>query len=240
MHLPKILVIIPAYNEGGSIGKVVTAIKKVQIQCDIVVINDGSMDDTGIVARKAGAKVIDLPYNLGIGGAMQTGYLYAKRRGYDIAVQVDGDGQHNPSDLSLVLASVISGEADLAIGSRYLKKTKYQSPVLRRLGMLVLAATVSRITRQRFFDTTSGFRAAGRKVIAYFAHYYPVDYPEVESLVLLKRVGFKVQEICVNMEQRVSGRSSITSWHTIYYMLKVMFALGVNLLHKPKREGHTL
>lgn len=219
----KTLIIIPAYNEEGSIAGVIQDIHRHAPEADVIVVNDGSTDRTAEFAAAAGAKVLTLPYNVGIGGGMQTGYLYAQRMGYDIAVQMDADGQHPAEELPKLIAK--AREADLVIGSRYVETTSYRSSRMRRAGMVFFSGLVSLVTGQRFTDTTSGFRAAGRKVIELYAAYYPIDYPEVESIVYLKRKGCRITEVATEMHHRKAGKSSITPWKSVYYMVKVTLAV---------------
>ncbi|ABN54294.1 MAG TPA: glycosyltransferase family 2 protein [Hungateiclostridium thermocellum] len=226
----KILVIIPAYNEEATIKNVIQRIKLKMPQADILVVNDGSKDNTSRKAKTAGAKVIDLPYNLGIGGAMQTGYLYAKENGYDIAVQVDGDGQHDPSYIKELIEPIINNSADVVVGSRYISKTNYKSSVFRRMGMIFFSFLVSTLTNQKFKDTTSGFRAVNKEVINYFSNHYPVDYPEVDVLIRLKKRNFRIAELPVEMYKRQGGKSSITTFRSLYYMLKVSLAIIIGTL----------
>ncbi|WP_307167973.1 glycosyltransferase family 2 protein [Carboxydocella sp. ULO1] len=227
---PKTIVIIPAYNEEKSIGIVVKKILKIYPEFTILVIDDGSNDNTADIAFQAGAKVIRLPQNLGIGGAVQTGYLYALYNKYEIAIQIDADGQHKPEELHKILKPIVEKEADLVIGSRYVKKTQYKSTFSRRVGMIILSALVSLITKQVFKDTTSGFRAANRKVIKLFAKEYSTDYPEVDSLVVAKMYGLNIKEVSVEMEQRIAGSSSITPLRSVYYMIKVSLSLLVRAI----------
>ncbi len=224
----KVVVIIPAYNEQDSIGLVIKQV--LQYHCTVLVIDDGSSDQTGSAAAKAGAEVISLPQNLGIGGAVQTGYLFAFRHGYDIAVQVDADGQHKPRELHKILQPLLDGEADLALGSRYIAKTSFKSSFSRRTGMILLSLLVTMLTGQRIYDTTSGFRAANRKVIELFAHEYSTDYPEVDALVLARKNGMRIKEVSVEMDQRCAGESSITPFRSAYYVTKVILALLVRSL----------
>lgn len=224
----KILIIIPAYNEEASISSVIADIRQHVPDADIVVVNDGSRDSTEQLAEAAGARVLTLPYNVGIGGGMQTGYIYAERMGYDVAIQMDADGQHPAKELPKLIAEV--GAYDLVIGSRYAKATSYRSSRMRRLGMLFFSGLVTLVTGQRFTDTTSGFRAAGRKAIDLYARYYPIDYPEVESIVYLKRNGCRITEVSTEMHPRQAGRSSITPWKSVYYMVKVTLAVLMSAL----------
>ena len=221
----KTMVAIPAYNEEKNIFRVVKAVKNNNPEVDVVVINDGSRDCTGLEAQKAGAFVINLAQNLGIGGAVQTGYIYASRRGYDAVIQIDGDGQHNPKDLSRLIDSIAKDEADMVIGSRFVKKTGYESSKMRKLGIDFFSKLVSLVCGRDFFDTTSGYRAVNKKVIELFSRYYPRDYPEVETIVYASRMGIRIKEIPVNMDKRQGGKSSITPLKSIYYMIKVTCAI---------------
>jgi glycosyltransferase involved in cell wall biosynthesis len=227
----RVLAIVPAYNEAESVGAVVRELLH-RGDLDVLVVNDGSTDDTAAEARAAGARVLDLPLNLGIGGAVQTGYLYARRHCYDVALQVDGDGQHDPTQIDRLLARLSGGEAELALGSRYAEKTSYRSPLLRRAGMIVLSWLVSLVTRQRLRDTTSGFRACTRPLLVYFAENYPQDYPEVEALVLARRAGFRVVEVACRFRERAGGRSTITPLRAAYYMIKVQLAVLIGLFRR--------
>jgi len=239
----KILTIIPAYNEEDSIDAVIARVKQDAPFADIVVINDGSTDATAAIAERMDAFVINLPYNLGIGAAMQTGYIFAREMGYDIAVQVDADGQHDPAEIPALIAPVLKGEADVVIGSRYIEDRGYITPLLRRVGIFILAHIISFIIgrkrsgvfckRSGVTDTTSGFRAVNRKVIEFCAREYPHDYPEPESLVLFHRVGFTIREIPVTMNPRYGGKSSISLFRPLYYMVKVLLAILIGLLRKP-------
>lgn len=228
----EVLIIIPAYNEEKNIAHVISSIRKESPSYDILVVNDGSRDGTGQIAKGLGVVVIDLPYNLGIGGAVQTGYRYASMNHYDIAVQVDGDGQHPADKVKRLVQIVADGEADMALGSRFIVNGDYRPTRSRLIGMRYFSYILSFILRQRVADTTSGFRAVNKKVIDFFSRNYPEDYPEVEALVLLHKRGFKVKEVSVNMKERVSGRSSITPFRSLYYMVKVSLAIFINLLRK--------
>src|SRR3990170_3859244 len=221
----KMLVIMPAYNEAESIQGVIAAVKKEIPQADILVINDGSRDTTSHIAKGLGVTVIDLPYNMGIGAAMQTGYRYAAAHGYDIAVQVDADGQHPPDQVKYLLSPIVEQRADVVIGSRFLGKGKYHPSFVRNIGMKIFSILVSLIMCRRATDTTSGFRAVNTKAIRFFAQNYPEDYPEVEAVVLLHKAGFHIAEVPVKMEARVGGQSSTTPLQAIYYMVKVLLAV---------------
>jgi glycosyltransferase involved in cell wall biosynthesis len=230
--MDKILVIIPAFNEEGSVGKVVEEVKTQLPGMDALVVNDGSRDLTSEIAQSKGAIVLDLPFNLGIGGAMQAGYKYAYEKGYDIAIQVDGDGQHDPSEIPKLLHALEEEKADVAIGSRFIGDSEYKSSVMRRLGSLILSKAISMVVGQKLTDPTSGFRAANRRAIQLFSDNYPQDYPEPEAMVLLHQCGLTMKEIPVRINQRYSGESSITKIRSIYYMVKVLLAIFVDCFKK--------
>ena len=222
--------IVPAYNEAGSISSVIAEIRSADPELEIVVVDDGSTDGTAELARAAGARVLQLPYNLGIGAAVQTGLRYACEEGYDVAVQIDGDGQHDARELAQLLEPVVSGRADIAVGTRFAGARSYRASLGRRIGIALFAGAVSLIVRQRVTDTTSGFRAMNRRGICLFALDYPHDYPEVEATVLVFRHRLRMVEVPVAMRQREIGRSSITPFRSLYYMSKVSLALFVGLL----------
>jgi glycosyltransferase involved in cell wall biosynthesis len=228
------IAIVPALNEERAIAHVVDEIRAYDAQLEIVVVDDGSVDGTAQVARAAGARVLRLPFNLGIGGAVQTGLRYAHENEFELAVRVDGDGQHDPAQLGAVVEPVLRGEADLVVGSRYLSPggDGYRSSVPRRMGIGILARVVSALTRQRITDPTSGFQALNRKAIALFAADYPHDYPEVEALVLLRRHRLSLREVPIEMRPRTAGRSSIQTLSSGYYMVKVLLALFVGLFRR--------
>ncbi len=228
----KILIIVPAYNEEESLGGVIRDLREHVPTADVVVVNDGSRDSTSLVARERGVKVLDLPFNLGIGGAVQAGYLYAQRRGYDIAVQFDGDGQHRAGEIKKLIGPLATDKADIVIGSRFLVSGGYKAPVFRKLGIGIFSFVLSRVLNITVTDSTSGFRAANRRVIDFFARTYPDDYPEVESLVLLHKVNLRMTEVAVSMSERTGGRSSITPLRSAYYMTKVLMAIFIDLMKK--------
>jgi glycosyltransferase involved in cell wall biosynthesis len=224
----KTIVIVPAYNEEKSIRQVIFAIKHEEPDVDIIVINDGSQDLTGHIARATGlATVIDMPVNVGIGAAMQTGYLYACRNGYEVAVQLDGDGQHDPAELYKIVDPVIQGAVDCCIGSRFLQKTSYRSGLSRRMGIKFFSWMIHWMIGKKYTDPTSGFRAVNRRIIERFASSYPEDYPEVEAIVLLERHQFRIREVSVLMHARQAGHSSITWFKSMYYMIKVSLAIFI-------------
>jgi len=224
------IAIVPAWNEAATVTGVIEELRAFDSGLAVVVVDDGSTDHTAQAAAAAGAHVLRLPFNLGIGGAVQTGFRYAYERGYELAVRVDGDGQHDPAQLGAVIAPVLRGEADIAVGSRFLGAGDgYRSSRPRRLGIRILAAVVSRLTHQRVTDPTSGFQALNRKGIALFARDYPHDYPEVEATVMVARHRLRSVEVPVTMRERGGGESSITALRSIYYMAKVLLALFVGL-----------
>ena len=225
--------IVPALNEEHSLPRVIDELRAFDPALDIVVVDDGSVDRTAEVAAANGARVLRLPFNLGIGGAVQTGFRYAFEHGYDFAVRIDGDGQHDPSQLDRVLAPVLCGEADIAVGSRFATESDgYRSSRTRRFGIRLLARVVSRIVGQRVTDTTSGFQALNRHGIALFARDYPHDYPEVEATVMVFRHRLRLVEVPVTMRERRGGRSSITALRSVYYMVKVLLAIFVGLFRR--------
>ena len=228
----KRVAIVPALNEEESVGRVIEEIRAFDPSFEIVVVDDGSTDRTGEVAASHGARVLRLPFNLGIGGAVQTGYRYAHERGYDLAVQIDGDGQHDPRELPAILAPVLDGTVDMAVGSRFAGGRRYRAPLARRLGIRVFAWTVSLLVGQRVTDTTSGFRAVNRRGIALFAADYPHDYPEVEATVMVVKHRLRLCEVPVAMRERTAGRSSIGPFSSVYYMVKVLLALFVGLFRR--------
>jgi glycosyltransferase involved in cell wall biosynthesis len=226
------LAIVPAYNESASIARVVSELRQHAPGFDVVVVDDGSTDDTSDRARSAGAEVLRHPYNLGIGGAVQSGYMYASERGYDIAVQVDGDGQHDPRCLGFMLEHLESHpELDMVTGSRFLADDGdgFRSSAPRRLGIRIFSGVLSRIVGQQVTDPTSGLRMAGRRGIELFARDYPHDYPEVEAVLLMHAHQLASVELPVKMRERTGGVSSINSTRSIYYMIKVLLAVFVGL-----------
>lgn len=228
----KLLVIVPAYNEEESIQGVIRDLREEVSFADVLVVNDGSHDGTGRIAAGLGVKTLDLPFNLGIGGAMQAGYLYARKHDYDVAVQFDGDGQHRAHEIKKLLQPIVNGEADLVVGSRFMQPGEYKAPVMRRIGMRIFSFILSFILKRLVTDTTSGFRAANTKTIDFFSRSYPQDYPEVETLVLVHKRGLRLAEVPVNMGERTGGRTSITAIQSVYYMVKVMLAIFIGLLKK--------
>jgi hypothetical protein len=228
----KTVAVVPAHNEEASIGGVIDEIRAAAPDVEIVVVDDGSLDRTSSVATARGAVVLRLPYNLGIGGAVQTGYQFAAEHGFDIAVQIDGDGQHDPRDISTVVAPLLAEEADMVVGTRFGGQESYRSSVVRRIGIGVLARVVSLIVRSRVTDPTSGFRAVNRQALELFAGDYPHDYPEAEATVLVHRHRLRMVEVPVRMRARTDGTSSISRIYSIVYMGKVLLALFVGLFRR--------
>lgn len=227
------LAIVPAYNEEGMVGRVVKEIYKYAPDFDVVVVDDGSVDGTAIVAERAGATVLRLPFNLGIGGAVQAGYKYALAGDYDLAVQVDGDGQHKPSYLPAMVDALHTGtEADMVYGSRFLGDPGYKVPFGRRLGNRIFGIVLTRICGQPITDPTSGFRMVNRNGIELFARDYPHDYPEVEAILMLHSHRLRIHEVHVRMNARGFGESSIDYPRAAYYMVKVMMAIFIGLLRR--------
>lgn len=224
----KAVVIVPAYNEEQSIGTLLDEIRAAVPALDVVVVSDGSTDMTASIARRHGAEVLDLPCNLGVGGAVQAGFRYAFDRGYAFAVRCDGDGQHLPSEIPRLLEALKTHPVDLVIGSRFLEKKSYTSTWLRHCGISVLAAFLSLICRRRVTDPTSGFQALNRPLLYCFSNLYPADYPEPEALALMRREGYDFMEIATIFRSRKAGRSTIGKWDTLYYALKVFLALLVD------------
>lgn len=220
----KRLVIIPAYNEEGAILDTVTDIRNKAPEFDVIVINDCSTDSTRKILEDNAIAHINLPMNLGIGGAVQTGYIYAKKHGYDVAVQMDGDGQHDASYLNDMLAVMKQKKADMVIGSRFIENKGFQSSSLRRVGINFFTGWIRKLTHQTITDPTSGMRMVNRRIIELFAEDYPKDYPEPETVVTILKNGYSISEVPVVMKARTSGESSISMRKSVYYMFKVSIA----------------
>ena len=228
----KKLIIIPAFNEEANIEKTITAIKNNAPNFDYIIINDCSTDTTKEICESFGYNIINLPINLGIGGAVQTGYKYAFQYGYDMAVQVDGDGQHDPEFLNIMADYIEKNHVDMVIGSRFIEKKGFQSSTARRMGIKFFSWLIKSLTGTTITDPTSGLRMAGRNVIALFAKDYPKDYPEPESVVAVLRKGMTVREIPVVMHKREGGVSSISPKKSVYYMIKVTLAILIERIRK--------
>jgi glycosyltransferase involved in cell wall biosynthesis len=225
------LAVVPAYNESETVERVIASLREHTPSFDILVIDDGSTDDTGGRARRAGATVVRHPFNLGIGGAVQSGFTYALDNGYERMVQVDGDGQHLADELSILSEAMDADPAvDMVCGSRFLTDKGYPAPVSRRTGIHIFAFLLSRIVGQRVSDPTSGFRLYNRRAIAVFARDYPHDYPEVEAVLMVHFHRLRMTEVPVRMLERGGGVSSIGSGKSVYYMIKVLLAIFIGLL----------
>lgn len=227
----KILLIIPSYNEEDNIlnnyYRIMEYNKKSVINYDVIIINDGSTDKTEEICKKNNIPYISLIHNLGIGGAVQTGYKYAYENGYDVAVQFDGDGQHDINYVKNIIEPIQNGTADMVIGSRFIDKSSsaFKTSKARRIGIKVISFFIKLITRKKIYDTTSGFRAVNKKIIKKFASNYPVEYPEPVSTTELLRLGYDVSEVPVSMNERENGVSSIRAWKNIYYMVNVVLSI---------------
>jgi glycosyltransferase involved in cell wall biosynthesis len=237
----RVIAVVPARDEASAVGAVVAGIRALDGRFDVVVVDDGSTDDTAAIAAEHGAAVVRLPFNLGIGAAVQTGFQYALANGYELAVRLDADGQHEPGELPKLLVPVEQGVADIVTGSRFTGEgERYRPPLARRAGIAWFARIVSLLTRQRVTDTTSGFQALNRKGIALFACDYPSDYPEVEATLLVLKHKLRLVEVPVRMREREHGTSSITFLSSVYYMFKVTLALFVAVFRRytlPQEEA---
>jgi len=233
--LSRKLAIVPAYNEAEAVAGTIAEIREHASEFVVLVVDDGSTDATAEVAAAAGAEVVRLPYNLGIGGAMQTGYLYAFEHDFDVAVQIDADGQHDPRCVGKLLAHLESNPGiDMVVGSRFLDDSSegFRSSASRRAGIRIFARLLSLITRAPVTDPTSGFRMTSRRAIQLFALEYPHDYPEVEAVLMMHRHRLRSAEVAVQMRPRTTGRSTIHSWRAPYYMIKVLLAVFIGLLRR--------
>ena len=220
----KIIAIVPAYNEENNIAPVIADLRKYQPSIKILIINDASTDQTEKAARASGATVLNLAVNLGIGGAVQTGFIYARDEKYDIAFQFDGDGQHLASEINKLLKPLIREETDVVIGSRFLEKGGFRSSLVRQAGIRLISLVNKLLTGRKIMDSTSGFRAFNQKAISFLAENYSQDYPEPEAVVQLLRNGFDILEVPVQMRARLSGQSSIRPIHSFYYIIKVLLS----------------
>lgn len=230
---PKVLLIIPAHNEEDSIEKTINSIKNY----DYIIINDGSTDKTEEILEKNNYNYISLSFNLGIGGAVQTGYKYALENNYDIAIQFDADGQHDADSIQDLIRPIIDSEADFTIGSRFVRKnsTNFKSSFMRRVGIRLISNVIYLFSKARIYDTTSGFRAANRKVIEYFSENYPKEYPEPVSDFELVRLGYKVKEVSANMHERTAGKSSIHTYKSAYYVFNVLLSILAIKIRRRKK-----
>ncbi|KAA0961394.1 MULTISPECIES: glycosyltransferase family 2 protein [unclassified Microbacterium] len=231
----RLIIIVPAWNEENNVGTTVTEIRSTLPGADIVVVDDGSTDATGMVARAAGADVLTLPYNMGVGGAMRTGYAYAQRHGYDRAIQVDADGQHNPEDITRILEGLSS--ADISIGARFADVGSYQARGPRRWAMVFLAGAISRIAGTKLTDVTSGFRAANRRAIDQYVSYFPAEYlgDTIDSLVAALHADLTVTQVPVAMRPRMSGNPSQGFVGSAIYLARSIFAMTLAVVRRPMR-----
>ena len=232
---PQLLVLIPAFNEEAAIGHTVRTVREVLPDAPVFVIDDGSLDGTAGVARAAGAEVIELPHHLGLGGALQTGYRFAFEHGYQRVVRVDGDGQHNAEDIPLLLERLDQGDYDMVTGSRFLEPNGYQVEPMRRFGGLIFSWVLRPILGQRITDPTSGFIAVNRRALEVFSRSFPLEYPEIEALVVLKRKAIKFCEAPARMLPRKGGVSTIGRWKAVYYMVRVLLGVFVNVIKYERR-----
>ena len=238
--MKKVLIIIPAYNEEKNILRTYNEIKKYneknKVKYDVIVINDGSTDDTENILNTNNIPHICLPTNLGIGGAVQTGYKYAYYNDYDIAVQYDGDGQHDIKYVKKIITPILNNEKDFIIGSRFVEElSEFKTTRTRRIGINILSFFIKLMSGKKIYDTTSGFRAANKEIISEFAKKYPQEYPEpITNLELVKK-GYRVDEIAVNMRERKEGKSSIHTWKSAYYMINVCLSIVVFGLRRYKK-----
>ncbi len=231
----KALIIIPVHNEVHTIARVINEVRASAPVSDVLVIDDASTDGSSEAARLEGALVMDLPFNLGIGGAVQTGFKLAIQRGYDVVVQVDGDGQHDPSFIKQLIEPIANGTTDISIGSRHLHDGNSKSSTTREVGMRFFSWLTSYLTSVKVTDCSSGFRALGRNAYTLFSEQYPVDFPDAEALIAAHRAGLRITEIPVKFRAREKGHSSLHSWRLFYYPFKEIFSILVSLTHRPSR-----
>lgn len=235
---PKILIIIPAYNEAENIEFVVDNLIENYPQYDYLIVNDCSIDNTKEIIESRGYNYISLPANLGIGGGVQSGYLYAVENDYDIAIQIDGDGQHDPAYIEKLIQPIVDGEANMTIGSRFIEKQGFQTSTLRRLGINIIRVVIKMCCGVTVTDTTSGFRASDKETTKYFSLNYAQDYPEPEAIVAAALNGFKIKDVPVVMKERTGGVSSINAKRSIYYMIKVSLALIICRIGIRRKRGN--
>jgi len=232
---PRILVIVPAYNEERSIAGTIKEIRNSVPEVDILVVDDGSKDKTAVIARELNAIVVSHPFNLRIGGAVQTGFKFAMREGYDIAIQVDADGQHMPSFIPKLIQPIVEDETDISIGSRYMKNEGVNSSLTRYLGVKFFSWLTTKITKKRITDCSSGFRALNRRAVHFFADEYPIDFPDAEALILASRFGLRIREVPVKFRTRNLGESSLNLWRLLYYPIKETFSIAVLLTKRQEK-----
>ena len=228
-----VLVIVPAHNEEASLARTLDELRCTAPSMDVLVVDDGSRDATSRIAREHGVAVVRHPINLGVGGALQTGFRWAVDHGYDVGVQLDADGQHDPAYLQALTDPVRQGACDVSIGSRYVSRSAYRAPATRRLGMLLFSAVVRMVVGQRITDTTSGFRAYGRRVMEVCQHEFPKDFPDAPLLIALSRRGFRLREVPVEMRERQAGKSFYTLGKSLYYPYKNLLASLMAWIQRP-------
>ncbi|HXG63900.1 MAG TPA: glycosyltransferase family 2 protein [Blastocatellia bacterium] len=240
----KNLIVIPAYNEAENILAVISEARALRLPVDILVVDDGSSDATAALSEQAGVNVLKLPFNLGYGAAVQTGLIYAVEAGYDVCVLTDGDGQHDPKYIPELLAPVVAGQADLALGSRFLGKADYAIPFTRKLGILLFSRLASVFTRQRITDPTSGFQAISRRLMVFFIKdNYPYDFPDADTLIRLHFAGFRIREVPVTIRPRWRGQSMHGGAKTLYYIYKMLFSIFIALTQRKmlaRREDYAV
>ena len=238
MNSPRVVVIVPAHNEEASLPSLVSDFASLTLGFDVVIVDDGSTDQTRITVSNLNSPrvhLLSLSCNLGVGGAVQTGMKFAVRRGYDVAVQVDGDGQHPPSEIPRVVEALIGNKWDMAIGSRFLAEDPgFRSSVIRRIGIRLFSSILSVLCHQRITDATSGFRAWSRPALELLSEEYPEDYPEVEAVLMLHRAGMRIGEVPVRMARRSAGKSTIGAFRAVTFLVKVPLAIVMNLIRKPR------
>ncbi len=235
--MKKTLIIIPAYNEEKNVPRVIEEIQRIGLSGEIIVIDDGSTDSTPEIAGKRGVKVISLPFNLGYGAALQTGYKYALEKDYDVVVQIDADGQHDPRCIKDLTEALKTNSIDVAIGSRFLEGGRYRTTFLRHLGIVIFGLVTSSIIRQRVTDPTSGFQALNQRAVEFLANVdFPSDFPDADIIISLKFGGFKIKEVPVTMHPRLSGKSTTTFLRSLYYVYKMFLSILATLCRK-KPEG---
>jgi glycosyltransferase involved in cell wall biosynthesis len=230
----RIIAVIPAHNEEESLPTTLRELAEVRPDVDVVVVDDGSTDSTAAVALQAGVNVIQLPVNLGIGGAVQSGLHFAYRHGYDAAFQYDADGQHRPDQIEIITEPILQGQADMVLGSRFLKDGGYKVSIVRGFLMWLLKTLTSIAIRQRITDNTSGFRAYSRPAIEYMTKHCSYDYPEIEAIIGLARSGYRFKEVPTSMRERVAGKSMFTPFRATYFVIRSLMALGMSVVATPK------
>ena len=234
--MARVLICIPAYNEEASVAAVISEVAAASTDWEVLVVDDGSADQTVAVARAAGAGVVSAPFNLGVGGAMRVGFRYAAEHGHDVLVQIDADGQHDPAEVPAMLAALNHGSTPATvIGARFAGEGDYKAPLARRMAMRLLARSLSKMAKTKLTDVTSGFRAHNRAAIEIFAHSYPTDYlaDTVESISLLTRAGGSVSQVPAHMRPRMQGQPSQSSWKASVYLARILIVLGLTLIRRP-------